>query len=151
METEDNKRIVEIQGVKLEVDLTTAKVIENYKVGDNVRLLVKSYGDEYKVYPGVIIGFDDFQNLPTITVCYLEMNYTSADVKFAYINEKSKNEVELAPAYDVDDLRFKKSEVMAKLNDEITKKLEEIKDVERKRDYFTSHFDKYFIKEAAES
>ncbi len=34
---EENKRIIEVAGVKMEIDLRTAKKIENFKVGDNVK------------------------------------------------------------------------------------------------------------------
>lgn len=96
----ENKTIIEINGIKMEVDLRQAKVIENYKIGDNVRLLVKEY-DGYKVFPAVIVSFDAFTKLPTIVVAYLEMGYQTADLKFAYINsESAKTEggkYELAP------------------------------------------------------
>ena len=37
----EEKRIVEIDGVKIEVDLRTAKRVDSYKVGDNVKILEK--------------------------------------------------------------------------------------------------------------
>jgi hypothetical protein len=46
-------RIVEVDGIKLEIDERTARTIESYKVGDPVKVLVKSYGDSYNIYPGV--------------------------------------------------------------------------------------------------
>lgn len=143
MENEE-KTVIEINGVKLEVDLRNAKVIENYRVGDNVRVLVKEYGDKYKVFPGVIVGFDMFENLPTITIAYIDVSYSGADVKFVYLNEKNENEVELAPAHEIEDIRFKKSDVLGKFNGEIEKKKEEIKDIERKVKYFEECFAKYF-------
>lgn len=38
---DDGKRIIEIDGVKIEVDLRTAKRIDTYRVGDNVKILNK--------------------------------------------------------------------------------------------------------------
>jgi hypothetical protein len=35
---EENKRIVEIDGVKIEVDLRSAKRIDTFRVGDNVKV-----------------------------------------------------------------------------------------------------------------
>ena len=35
----EEKRIVEIDGVKIEVDLRTAKRIDTFAVGDNVKVL----------------------------------------------------------------------------------------------------------------
>lgn len=147
METE--KRIVEIDGIKLEIDLRTAKKIEHYKVGDNVRVLVKGYGDDYKVHPGVIVGFDEFEKLPTLIISYLEIGYKTAEVKFAYINggkESKENKIEIAPAYDLQELHFKKADVLGTMNREIEVKMEEVRDLELKKAYFEQHFAKYFEK-----
>ena len=45
--SEDNKRIVEIDGVKIEVDLRKAKRVDSFQVGDNVKILEKKYNDDY--------------------------------------------------------------------------------------------------------
>lgn len=144
---ENQKRIVEIDGIKLEIDLRQAKKIEHYKVGDNVRVLVKSYGDEYKVHPGVITGFDEFAKLPTLIISYLELGYNSADVKFAYINEGKESKdskYEIAPAYDLQELFFRKSDVSSMMNREIEKKEDELRDLRSKKNYFEKYFSKYF-------
>ncbi len=141
---ENNKTIIEINGVKLEVDLRTAKVIENYQIGDNVRLLVREYDSKFKTCPAVIVSFDNFKNRPTIVVAYLEIGYATAEIKFAYINNDSKDQFEIAPANYIDETRFKKSDVLAKMNDEINKKEQEIEDIKRKRAYFEDNFKAYF-------
>lgn len=142
---EDHKRIVEIDGVKIEVDLRTAKKIEHYRVGDNVRVLVPEYGKNFKVHPGVIVGFDDFEKLPTITIAYLEIGYKTAEIKFSYLNgNESDDKIEIAPAFDIEDLHFHKSDVVTVINKEIEGKKEEIRDMERKLVYFENHFQKYF-------
>ncbi len=146
----ENKRIVEINGVKLEVDMRDAKTIDSYQVGQNVRVLVKEYGDKYKVHAGVIIGFDEFENLPTISVAYLEIGYDGVEVKFVYINSEIKD-VEIAPAYDLEDIRFKKSDVLEKFHKQIEKRKEDIKDIERKRTYFEKCFEDYFRPEEVQA
>jgi len=148
-EQNPEKKIVEIGGVKMEIDLRSAKTIETYKVGDNVRVLVKHYSDEYKVYPGVIIGFDSFEKRPTISIAYLDITYSGVDIKFVYINADSKNEVEIAPAYEVEDIRFKESDVLTHFQNEISKHEEVIKDIEKKKSYFRHTFGKYFRPEMA--
>ena len=60
MENQEQKRIIEVNGVKMEIDLRNAKVVENYKVGDYVKVLIKEY-NSYKSYIGNIIGFDNFE------------------------------------------------------------------------------------------
>ena len=41
--SEDNKRIIEINGIKMEVDLRNAKRIDTFKVGDPVKVLDMTY------------------------------------------------------------------------------------------------------------
>ena len=46
---EDEKeymKTIEINGVKLEIDLRTAKRVDTFKIGDNVKVLKKEYGDD---------------------------------------------------------------------------------------------------------
>ena len=44
----DEKRIIEIDGMKVEVDLRHAKRVDTFKVGDNVKILDKSYEDSHR-------------------------------------------------------------------------------------------------------
>ncbi len=148
---ENEKTVIEINGVKLEVDLRNARVIENYKIGDNVRLLVKDYGDTFKTCPAVIVSFDNFAKLPTIVVAYLEIGYASAEIKFAYINNQSSSQFEIAPANYIDETRFKKSVVLDSIQKTIDKHKADIEDLERRREYFLEHFSKYFKDFAAVS
>ena len=78
---DDNKRVVEIGGVKLEVDLRHARVIENFKIGDTVKVLLKKYGDSYESHLGVIVGFDNFKERPTIVIAHVEDWDTDAGTK----------------------------------------------------------------------
>ena len=145
----ENKRIVEINGVKLEIDLTTARVVDNYRVGDNVKVLVKQYGDSLKSFPGVIIGFDAFEKRPTIVIAYLDIEYSNASVKFVYLNADTKD-CEICPMQE-HELSFDKSRVVDLLDREITKREQELIEVKNKKGYFLSHFETYFVKEEAHS
>lgn len=140
------KKIVEIHGVKLEVDLRNAKRIDTFSIGDKIKLLKKKYGDSYVVYPGVIVGFENFRELPTIVIAYLEHEYSTAELKFEYFNNKSED-VDIVPT-DPDYLPLEKASVVDKMDKEITKKEMEIQDLKDKKRYFLTHFKKYFeIKE----
>lgn len=139
------KTIIEINGVKLEIDLRHAKKIEDYKVGDNVKVLIKQYGDEYKSYPGVLIGFDAFEKLPTIIICYVDIDYSSAVVKFVYFNEKSKD-MEICHMGD-HEKSIDKQRVEDMLNKEILKKEQELDELKRKQNYFLHHYNQYFATE----
>jgi len=142
METNE-KRIVEINGVKLEVDMRTAKVVEQYKVGDPVKILYKenSYGS-YQIYPGVIVGFADFTKQPAIELLMLSGSFS---IKFVTITEKSEN-IEIAPFNDYE-IGFSRSEVLNKIQNQIESKKEELRTLETKKQAFEKFFDKAFVNE----
>jgi hypothetical protein len=138
---EENKRIVEINGVKFEVDLRECKVVEQYKVGDNVKVLKKEYND-YKSYLGVVIGFDDFKNHPTMIVAYLKADYSAASVEFVYFNSENK-EVEICPL-NTWDIALKKSDIIRFIDRDIAKKEEELREINTRKEVFLTLFGKYF-------
>jgi len=133
--------IIEINGVKFEVDLSTAKVVTEYKIGDKVNVLVKEY-NEQKVYPAVIVGFDNFYTLPTITIAYLKIEYNDAKIIFISFNSEQK-EIEIAPCR-VSELSFSKADVVAKMEREIIKAEEHMADLNRKLNFFKLNFAKHF-------
>lgn len=111
---ESTKRIIEINGIKMEVDLRDVKIIENYKVGDNIKVLIKKYSDNYVSHVGVIIGFDNFEAHPTVVIAYLNVEYNKASIEFLYFNSHSKD-VEITQLNDWD-LPLQKSDVIEKFN-----------------------------------
>jgi hypothetical protein len=140
------KRIVEINGVKMEIDLTEAKVVENYRVGDKVKVLVKTYSN-YESKPGIIVGFDAFEKLPTIIIAYLETSYSTASIKFVYFNSESKD-TELCPA-NGKEMVFEKGRVIELMDNEIQKKKTEVEDMERRKEFFLAEFGSYFKTEVS--
>ncbi|OQB66343.1 MAG: hypothetical protein BWX92_04125 [Deltaproteobacteria bacterium ADurb.Bin135] len=136
------KQIIEIKGVKMEVDLREATTIETFKVGDKVKVLIKRYSDNYNVYSGIIAGFVMFKELPTIVVAYLETSYNSAELKFTNINSKTED-IEIAAATDFD-IPWEKANVLEVMDKAIEKKKEEVRDLEMKKDYFLKCFGKFF-------
>lgn len=121
-------QIIEINGVKLEVDLRYAKRVDHFRVGTKVKILEKqsNYGGstDTKVYSG-------------------------AELKFAYVNTATDKKWEIVAAVD-DDLPVQKQDVLSKIDREIQKKRDEIMDIERKRDYFLTHFAAYFAHDNVE-
>ena len=138
----ETKRIIEINGIKLEVDLRDAKRIDQFKVGDHIKVLVKNYSEKYDSYIGQIIGFDNFEKLPTIVVAYLKTDYGSATIEFVHINAKTE-EVEITQLNDWD-VPLTKSDVLRKFNKDIEVKKQEVKDLEGKKNVFLKLFGKYF-------
>lgn len=138
-----DKTIVEINGVKLEIDLRQARRIEDYKVGDNVKVLIKKYGDQYESHPGVLIGFDHFEKLPTIIICYCDITYSNAEIKFVYFNSQSKD-VEICHMSDHEKV-VDRHRAENLLNDQIIKKQNELDDLLRKKNYFQEKYNQHFI------
>ena len=137
---DETKRIVEIDGVKVEVDLRQAKRVDCFRVGDNVKILDKSY-TEYKVKPGIIVDFAEFQELPTIVIAvFNEGSWSSSpSIEFLHYNAKTADKVELVPATE-DELKVSKDGVIEKFEREIQKKKNEYTDLQNQLEYFKKHF-----------
>lgn len=140
----ENKRIVEINGVKIEVDLRTAKVIENYKVGDPVKLLKKDYSNTFKSHPAVIVGFDEFKNRPTIIVCFLNSGYNSTAIEFAYLN-KDSSDFEIAPMQDFE-RKVSFDTVARQYDKEIDVLTEAMNKKIKEKEWFVENYKRYFGK-----
>ncbi len=149
MNTETTK-IIEINGIKMEVDLRNAKVVNNYKVGDNLKILIKDgYGDTFKSYIGTIIGFDEFKSTPTIVIAYLKTEYGAASIEFVYYNSKTKD-IEVCPLNGWD-VPVSKQQIIDRFDGQIEKKKQELSELENKKVLFQTLFGKYFENEFASS
>lgn len=141
-------QLIEINGVKLEVDMRYAKRIDTFKIGSRVKVLVKpNYsGSTPNVYSGVIVGFENFKTAPTIVVAYVESNY-SADIKFININAYSASadgdKYEIVPDNDKA-MMVSKTDVLESFQRQIRSKLEEIRELGRKKRVFLSRFGHVF-------
>ena len=139
----DEKRIVEINGVKIEVDMRTAKRIDSFKVGDSVKVLRKKYSDEYEVLPGIIVDFANFKDLPTIVVAVCNEGSWSSDptIEFININEQSYKTDKIDIVYvSKDEIKVTRDGVVEKFERAIDKKKNELADLENKFEYFKTHF-----------
>ncbi|MBE9572119.1 MAG: hypothetical protein IMF11_15940 [Proteobacteria bacterium] len=137
----EDKKIIEINGIKLEVDLRQAKRIDTFRIGDKVKILIKEYS-EHVIYPGIVVGFEAFRELPTIVVAYVNTKYSSCELKFAYINAETKD-VDMATTDD-DYLPIEKASIIEKFDREIIKKEEELNEMKARKSYFLEHFQRYF-------
>ena len=137
----EDKRIVEIDGVKIEVDLRTAKRIDTFRVGDNVKVLCKKYNGEFEVKPGIITDFANFKEKPTIVVAvFNEVGWSSTpSIEFIHIYEGMDDKYEIVYTSD-EDLRLTKDGVIEKFEREIQKKRNEAQDLENQLNYFIKHF-----------
>lgn len=134
--------IVEINGVKLEVDLRTAKRIDTLRIGDRVKCLVKDY-NTWRTCPGVVVGFEPFKALPTIVVAYLDVKYNGDLLAFKSFNAEVEG-FEIVADLDHNALEVDKAHIMSQFDRDATKKRQELEDIEAKRQYFLDHFGRYF-------
>ena len=141
---EDSKRIIEIDGVKVEVDLRTAKRVESFKVGDNIKILDKEY-ESYKVKPGIIVDFAEFQELPTIVIAVFDEGSWSStpNISFIYYNKNTSKKVEIVSCSE-DEIKVSKEGVIERFEREIQKKKNEYEDLKNKLEYFKTHFFKVY-------
>lgn len=138
----ENTRIIEINGIKMEVDLRHAVRIDHLKIGDRVKCLVKTYSD-FQTCAGVIVGFEPFKNLPGIVVAYLDTGYASGTLKFKTFNAETKD-FEIVSDLDNNALEVDKTSILATFDREAATKRRELEDIEAKRAYFLAHFGRYF-------
>ena len=134
----EDKRIVEIDGVKIEVDLRTAKRIDTFRVGDNVKVLCKEY-DGFKIKPGIITDFANFKEKPTIVVAVLEESYSGVSINFVHIYEGMEVKYEIVYATE-DEVKLSQEGVIEKFEREIAKKKHEMEELQFKLDFFKKHF-----------
>lgn len=143
--TNDYLRTVEINGVKMEIDLRSAKRIDTFKVGDDVKLLKKgdpssSYNSGDKIYPGMIVDFCNFKELPTMVVAYFDEGGwgTLPTIQFVYYNENSKDwDIVYC---DKNELKVSEQSILQKFDKEIEKKQRELDELCDKKEYFITHF-----------
>jgi hypothetical protein len=139
--TEPNYTTIEINGVKMQVDLRHARRIEEMRVGDRVRVLTKTYSG-HEVNNGVIIGFEPFPSLPTIVIAYMQIDYKGADLKFLHWNANTKD-VEVVKPVD-DDCDIKREDVLGYFDRERAKLDRQIEDLAARRTYFLDKFRTYW-------
>ena len=136
--SDEHVRIIEVSGHKFEVDLRTAKKVDQFKVGDRVKVLVKQYGDNYRTYPGVIVGIDAFKALPTIVIAYIEALANDGEIKFAYLNAKSEG-IEICPMCE-DDILPTRQTIAMKFDKAIAAKQREIDDIASRKEFFLRQY-----------
>jgi hypothetical protein len=137
-EEKEQKRIVEIGGAKVEIDLREATTVETYKPGDPVHVLVKRYGDSYEAYPAIVVGFHAFKTRPTIVVAYLkdEGSFSGVDIHYAYLN-KDTDDTEICPRIPGDRASWlSRATLEEKLNRMVQEAERKLAEATEKRDFF---------------
>lgn len=138
----EEKRVVEINGVKVEVDMRYAKRIDEFKVGDTVKVL-DNRNDRNEMHTGVITDFADFKELPTIMVAVYKAGdfWSKPTIEFIPYNAETKN-LEIV-GVSAEEIIVSKETIVQKFDGEIERKRDELNDLIIKRDTFK----KYFVKD----
>ena len=143
--SDEHTKIIEINGIKLEVDLRNAKVVENYKVGDRIKVLKKKYSDSYVVRYGVIVDFGLCKERPSIEILSVPSDacfYADDTLAFDVINQDS-TDIEIAPLSDLDET-FARDNIVKAIEGKIETTRHELRTLELKKELFLRHFGKYF-------
>lgn len=141
MTDKPDMQVIEINGVKLEVDMRTARRVDQLQVGSRVKLLIKNYSN-YAAYPGVVVGFEPFPDRPTIIVAYIDASFSKAEPKIAHFHKDSED-VQLVPAVD-DDFSVTRAEVLSWFDREDARLSRERDELAAKRRFFVDRFKAYW-------
>lgn len=135
----EEKRIVEINGMKLEVDMRYARRIDEFKVGDTVKVLDKR-NDKNEMRTGVITDFANFKELPTIMVAIYKAGsyWEKPTIEFIPFNAETED-IEIV-GVSAEEIIVSKETIVQKFDDEIAKKRDELNDLIIKRDTFVKYF-----------
>ena len=135
----EEKRVIEINGVKLEVDLRNARRIDEFRVGDTVKVL-DNRNEKNEVRTGVITDFANFKELPTIIVAVYKAGsyWEKPNIEFIYYNSNTEG-IEIV-GVSAEEIIVSKESIVNKFDDEISKKRDELNDLIVKRDTFVKYF-----------
>lgn len=138
---DEAKQIIEVNGVKLEVDMRHARRIEELRVGSRVKVLTKTYSGA-EVNPGVVVGFEPFPSKPTIIIAYVKAGYSDVGLHTLSYNADTKD-VEIVASID-DDFSVSKTEVLGWFDRERTKLANQASELEAKQQFFLDRFQNYW-------
>jgi len=147
------KRIIEISGVKMEVDFRTgtSTKIEEFRVGSKVKLLKKNYGDTYDVKAGIIVGFDAFEKLPTIRILVISQGYGDGPIDVWSFNAETKDmEMLLVDEHD-EELLLRKDQIHQTLERAVVTKELELEKAKEAVHLFHKYFGSKFAAEKVEA
>ena len=138
----EEKKIIEINGVKLEVDLRSARRIDEFKVGDTVKVL-DNRNNKNEMRTGVITDFANFKDLPTIMVAIYKAGsyWEKPSIEFIPYNADTEG-IEIV-GVSAEEVIVSRDTITQRFDDEIIKKRDELNDLIIKRDTFVKYFGKH--------
>ena len=136
---DENIRVIEVNGVKLEVDMRYAKRIDCFRVGDSVKVLDKRNGKN-EMRSGVITDFADFKDLPTMMVAVFKQGnwFDTPTIEFVPYNADTKDFEVVGVSHE--EILVSKNTIVDRFDDEIRKAKDKLNDLIVKRDTFVKYF-----------
>lgn len=138
-ENNENIRVIDVNGVKLEVDMRYARRIDQFKVGDTVKVL-DNRSEKNEMRTGVITDFANFKELPTMMIAvYKPGDYWSVPtIEFIPYNADTKD-IEIV-GVSAEEVIVSRDTIVQKFDDEIMKVRDKLNDLIIKRDTFIKYF-----------
>lgn len=132
-------REIDVNGVKVEVDMRYARRIDTFKVGDTVKVLDKR-NDHNDLRTGVITDFANFKDLPTIMVAVYKTGsyWEKPNIEFIPYNSETTG-IEIV-GVSAEEVIVSKDTIVDHFNDEIIKARNQLNDLIVKRDTFIKYF-----------
>lgn len=133
-----------IQGTHFEVSRAPDVPAEKFiRIGDRCKIMKKGY-DKWNSYPGVVVSFDNFKDLPTINIVYVDVSYSACNLMMVAYNDEAKDIKVVFLPDDSKELDIDRAATIDRFNNEIEKKKNELAELIYKKTYFEKNFGKFF-------
>jgi len=136
-----DNRIIEINGIKFEVDERTATLrqLSTIAIGAKVKVL-----KDEKVYYGTVIGFEPFPENPVVIIAYIDTGYYSSTIELKFLYYSSKSKEQIVVSSEDDDAGIERDDIVQRLDRAISGKEKEIEELQDKKRYFLTKFKTYW-------
>jgi hypothetical protein len=133
-----------IQGTSFEISKQPNESPTRFvRIGDRVKVMIKGYS-AWETYVGVVASFDNYKDLPTFNIVYVDASYSKAEIKTIPYNEESVNVKVSFPDPNAKELDIDKESILSKFDRQIEAKKNELTDLYYMRSYFDKNFGKIF-------
>jgi hypothetical protein len=130
------RRLVQIGNIQVEVDWSTARPANAFRIGDTVRVLEKNY-DGIKSWDGFIVELLDMRGKPNLIVATVKRSYEGG-VKVEFITYDGERETWQIAPHQV--AGFSLDEALSILDAQIANDRAKLEDLTRRRNAFAFAF-----------
>ena len=133
-----------IQGTHFEISRAPEQPMTTFvRIGDRVKVMKKQY-DGWKTYPGIVVSFDNFKDMPTFNIVYVNASYSSCELNSIAFNEETKD-IKLSFLEEGSkEIDIDRTAIIKYFERAIEGKKNELSDLMYKMSYFEKNFGKFF-------